>query len=219
GQYAGLLDPAILARKAAEEEELRRRIDSEVSRKASYGAAWEQIAGAQQALCGFEKEYALLEQGHAFDSQLFTMARHLVRLAVERPKPNSRRLREYRESNVESLEFSLFSPAPIHAELERAKLAGSLAFLAEQLGGDHPLVTKVLAGKAPAARAADLVDQCTLADVAERRRIAAAGERTIEGSRDPMVGLVRLIDGEARNIRKRHEDEVEEVERQAFAKI
>ena len=46
-----------------------------------------------------------------------------------------------------SLELQLFSPAPVHKELEAVRLAGSLSFLAEILGGSHPLVLKVLAGQ------------------------------------------------------------------------
>src|SRR4029077_7230300 len=122
GQYQGLLDPAISARKAAEERDLRARVAADPGKQQAYGDAWQRIAGAEKSLAGFERELFLLETGDAFDSQLFRIARHLVRLAAEKPKPNADRLREYRDSNLESLRFQLFSPAPIHAELERAKL-------------------------------------------------------------------------------------------------
>jgi hypothetical protein len=128
-------------------------------------------------------------------------------------------LREYRDSNLESLRFQLFSPAPIHAELERAKLAASLGFLAEAQGGAHPLVKQVLASKTPAARAADLVSASKLFDPAERRRLADGGPKAIEASADPMIQLARQVDEEARRLRKRYEDEVEEVERQAYGQL
>src|SRR5262249_14499511 len=136
GQYQGLLDPAVLARKRQEEEAL-----APLFVKGDGGAAgrgedpWAKIRAAQEKLRGFERDYLLLERGDAFFTELFTIARHLVRMAAELPKPSTERLREYRDSNLESLKFQLFSPAPIHAELERAKLAGSLTFLAEHLGG------------------------------------------------------------------------------------
>src|SRR6185312_13447049 len=38
-------------------------------------------------------------------------------------------------------------------------------------------------------------------------------------SSDPLIRFSRLVDGEARALRKRHEDQVEEVERQANAQI
>jgi hypothetical protein len=219
GQYQGLLDPPILARKAAEEQDLRTRVDADPKLRAAYGSAWSRIASAEKALASFEREYALLEQAAAFDGRLFRIARHLVRLAAEKPKPNAERLREYRDSNLESLEFELFSPAPIHAELERAQLAGSLSFLAENLGGDQPLVVKVFAGQSPAARAAEAVNGTKLFDPEERRRLAAGGMAAVEVSTDPMIRLAMLIDADARTVRKRYEDEVEEVERQAYSQI
>ena len=59
-------------------------------------------------------------------------------MADELPKKSADRLREYRDSNLDSLKFQLFSPAPIYPDLERAKLTASLTFLAENLGGEHP---------------------------------------------------------------------------------
>jgi hypothetical protein len=219
GMYQGLLDPGVMARKAAAEAELRRQVQADAARRQAYGRAWQRIAEAQLVFQGFERLYYLLERGDAFDGELFGIARHLVRLAVERPKPNADRLREYRDSALESLEFQLFSPAPIHPELERVRLAGSLAFLAENLGGGHPLVIKVLAGKAPAARAEELIAGTKLIDPAERKRLAAGGIKAIEDSTDPMIRFARLIDAEARDLRKRYEDDVEEVERQANSQI
>src|SRR5262249_25690066 len=168
---------------------------------------------------GFEREYYLLERGDAFDSELFHIARHLVRLTAELPKANAERLREYRDSALESLKFQLFSPAPIYPELEKARLANSLSFLAENLGGSHPLVIKVLGERSPSARAAQLIDDCKLADPAERRRLADGGAKAIEDSTDPLIRFARLVDEDARALRKRHEDQVEEVERQANGQL
>jgi hypothetical protein len=213
GQYHGLLDPAILARKAAEERALREKASP------AEQAAWETIARAEQKFAEFERLYSLLEVGAAFDSDLFVIARHLVRLAAEKPKPNAERLREYRDSALESLEFQLFSPAPVHAELQRVRLASSLTFLAENLGGADPLVAGILAGKPPATRAAELIDGSKLADPAERRRLAAGGTNAIEGSNDPLIRLALQVDPAARDLRARFENEVEEPERQANARI
>lgn len=213
GMYQGLLDPAILARKAKEEDKLRDQADKTAD------DPWTRIAAAQRNLAGFEKSWALLERGDAFFSELFGIARHLVRMAEELGKPNADRLREYRDSNLESLRFQLFSPAPIHAELEKAKLMASLTFLAENLGSDDPLVVRILAGKPPAGRATELIAGCKLFDPAERKRLAEGGKQAIEQSTDPMIRLARLVDPVARGLRKRYEDEVEEPERQAFARI
>jgi Peptidase S46 len=224
GQYQALLNPVVLAQKDREEQLLGavtrvHGADRIEDLAAKVTVALQRISDAQSKLATFERAYLLLETGHAFYSELFTHARHLVRLAAELPKPSTERLREYRDSNLESLKFQLFSPAPIHPELERAKLAQSLTFLAEHFGGEHPLVVQVLASKNPSARAAELVAGCTLRDVAERRRLFDGGQTAVEASADAIVQLARLVDAEARAVRKRYEDEVEEVERQGYAAI
>jgi hypothetical protein len=219
GQYQGLLDPAILAGKEKAENAFRKKVLADPELKKEASEAWKQIAGAQKTLAGFERLYHLLERADGFDSELFGIARHLVRLAAERPKPNAERLREYSDARLKSLELQLFSPAPIYPELERVRLAGAFSFLAEQLGGEHPLVVKVLAGKAPAARATELIAGSKLAVVSERKRLAKGGEKAILASTDPLIGLARLVDEEARKVRKRHEEEVEEVIRQGQGQI
>jgi hypothetical protein len=219
GQYQGLLDPAILARKETEEKTLRDKVQADAALRAKVGSAWDQVAKAQEALREIEKMYSLLERGDAFDSKLFGIARNLVRLAAEKPRANADRLREYRDSALESLEFQLFSPAPIFPELERVRLAAGLSWMAETLGAEHPLVVKILAGKSPAARAEELIAGTKLADPALRKQIAKDGQAAIDASRDPMILFAKLVDGEARSVRRKYEDEVEEPERQGNSKI
>jgi hypothetical protein len=218
GQYQGLLTPSVMAYKEKEEREFRRKVSGDESLK-PHADTWTRIAAAQKALAGFERMYYLVERGDGFDGQLFGIARHLVRLAAERPKPSPQRLREYGDARLPSLEFQLFSPAPIYPELERVRLAGSFSFLAEQLGGEHPLVIKVLAGRSPADRAADLVAGTKLFDVAERKRLSTGEQNAIDESKDPLIALARLIDDEARAVRKKHEEQVEEPVRQAMGQI
>jgi hypothetical protein len=217
GQYQGLLDPKVLIDKALQEQVLIRANREKDAKFDS--SAWKQIEEAQQVLATIEREHNLLERGDAFASELFGIARHLLRLSLELKKPNEKRLREYRDSNLESLRFQLFSPAPIHAELERAKLTASLSFLAEQFGGDHPVVKKLYAGRSPAELADTLIANTKLAEVAERKRWAEKDAIDNGTTLDPMIRFAQIIEPEARKLRKRHEDEVEEIERQAYARI
>ena len=209
GQLQGLLDPAILAQKERSERDL-------IGTSIQY---WKTIADIQRNYATFEKEHALLETGQAFFSELFPIARHCVRMADELPKTSSARLREYRDSNLESLRFALLSPAPIEPELERVKLQTSLTFLAENLGGGHPTVKLILAGKNPAKRAAELIAGCKLFDVNVRKALLDGGKPAIDASIDPMIRLMVAIDAMARDLRKKYENEVEEPERQAYGAI
>jgi hypothetical protein len=219
GQLAGLQDEGLMAQKRSAEETLRRRVTADAALQTQYAAGWDQIARARAALPAFAIEHAMIEGAVGLDTRLFTMARHLVRLAAERSKPDTARLPEYTEARLASLERQLYSPAPLYIEAEKATLAASLVFLRDELGADHLLVKAALAGKTPENRAAELLDGTKLGDVAARKAVAAAGAAGIAASTDPLIVLAREIDPGARALRQRHEDEVVSVERDAYAKI
>jgi hypothetical protein len=142
-----------------------------------------------------------------------------VRLAHELGKPSQERLREYRETELESVYQRLFSQAPIHDVLEVDRLASGLAFLEEKLGGDDPLVVRALAGQSPADRAAALVHGTRLKDVTARKGLTTRDAAAVAGWDDPMLRLAADLDDESLATRKWYEDEVEGVERSAYAKI
>ena len=115
-----------------------------------------------------------------------------VRLADELPKPTADRLREYRDSNLESLKFQLFSPAPIYPDLERAKLAG-----VADVPGRAPRRRAPARREGPRrqdprpSRADELVAGTKLADPAERKKLVDGGKTAIDASTDPMIVLAR----------------------------
>jgi hypothetical protein len=218
GGLAALLDPALIARKTAEEKKLRAKAAETESLEAAR-KAWERIAGAQKVRVANIRKYTMLEGAAGFNSELFTLARTLLRAAEERPRPNNQRLREFRDSNLDSLKFQLFSPAPIYDDYERVKLADGLTFLANELGSRNKLVQQVLAGKSPQERAYELVKGTKLKNVDVRKKIYDEGQKAVEEANDPMIALAKLVDAEARAVRKVMETDVEEVQRQAYGEI
>jgi hypothetical protein len=219
GRIEGLQDPSIISKKEANEKALRAKVEKDPKMKAAYGSAWDRVAAAQKAYAEMIRERSVLELGQGFYCTYFGIARTLVRMAEEDTKPNTERLREFSDAGRESLEQELYSTAPIYDDFEQAKLTDSLGFLTEVLGGDHAIVKKVLAGKSPSARAAELVRGTKLKDAEERKRIAKGGKKAIDESKDPMIQLAKLVDADARAIRKKFEETVEEAERQAYAQI
>jgi hypothetical protein len=219
GRIAGLQDPGIMGKKEADEKALRAKVDGDGRMKAAYGSAWDKIAQAQKDYAEIIRERSVLELGQGFYSELFGIARTLVRMAEEDQKPNPERFREFSAAARESLEQQLFSTAPIYTDFEIAKLTDSLTLLGEMLGCDHPIVKKVMNNKGPDARAAELVRNTKLADATERKRIAKGGQKAIDESKDPMILLAKLVDPDARALRKKFEEKVEEVERQGYAQI
>lgn len=218
GGLKGLQDEAFFARKTEAETALRARIAADPESQKLYGGAWDKIADAQAVSASILKPLNFLERGLAFDSQLFGIARTLVRLADEKAKPNGERLREYRESALSSLELELYSEAPIYPAFEEAKLAHSLAYWKEKLP-DNAMGETVLRGRTPAEVAHELIAGTKLADVATRKAIAEGGKAAIESSDDPMIKLAVAVDGAARKLRKTREDDVEGVETAQYALI
>ena len=165
------------------------------------------------------KPYSFVERGLAFDSRLFQIARQLVRLVEEKPKPNSDRLKEYRDSALESLQFGLFSAAPIYPEFEKAKLANSLGFWKNLMGENDPIVRRVFHGRSPKEVADALVSGSKLADVSLRKQIVEEGKAALDKNDDPMIKLAIAIDADARAARKQYEDQVEEVQASQYGLI
>jgi hypothetical protein len=220
GVVAGLQDPVLMREKIDAEKKLRAAVDANPEYKKQWGDAWDQIAHAEQVYSTFYDRYTALGRGGlGLGGKLFGTARDLVRLAAEKPKPNGDRLREYRDSNMPTLELGLFSPAPIYPELEVLQLQSGLQLMVELLGGEDPTVVAALAGKSPKQRAEELVAGTKLADIALRKKLAEGGQKAIDASDDPMIALVKALDGESRSLRKRFEDEVESIEREGYAKI
>jgi hypothetical protein len=219
GMLAGLQDPPMMNRKSSEEESLKAAVKKDPKLSADYGDAWDQVAKSIRTYDEILRDRFLYDVGVAFNSKLFETARTLVRLAEETAKPNADRLREFSDSNLESLKLELFSTAPIYNDLEAVKLGDSLSRLLETMGADDELVRKVLAGASPQKRARQLVEQSTLKDVDVRKKLAGGGVKAIEESKDPMIQLARLVDPKARQLRKVHREQVQEVQRQAYAKL
>jgi len=220
GMLAGLQDPAILGRKQAEEDKLCKAVQENPGKlKEPIGDPWSEVSRALETWDGIYYDQDLLENAAAFNSKLFHIARTLVRLADESAVPNAQRLREYRESNLESLKFELFSEAPTYEDLEVVTLADSLTMLVEIKGMGDPLVQKILAGRSPREQAARLIEGTKLKSVEVRKELAEANPEAIRKSQDSMIQLALLIDAPAREVRKIYEEQIEEPMRQAYAKL
>ena len=218
GGLGGLLDPELMARKQAYELKLKEAVAKD-AKLADAKTAWDKVTASEKIRAELIKPYTVLEGAAGFNCEIFGIARTLVRAAEEKPKKNQERLREFRDSALESMELQLFSEEPIYDEYEIVKLADGLSFMASILGYKHPIVVTSLASQSPQQRAAELVLGSKLKDVNERKRLYKEGTKAINASKDPILLLALAVDAESRKIRKRMELEVEEPKRQAYAEI
>jgi hypothetical protein len=217
GGLAALQDPTFFGAKVAAEKALKQKL-ADSPNGAEALAAFDRIAAAQKSIALIANRQRLLEGAGGFNADSFSLARRLLRAGDERPKPNGERLAEFAEARRESFELMLFTDKPIYADYEIISLADSLTYLAANLGADDPLVLAVLAGKSPRARAAELINTTQVRDVAFRKKLYTDGAAAVTAAHDPMIEVARLIDTEARALRKIVEAQTE-IKQQAQALI
>ncbi len=142
-----------------------------------------------------------------------------MQYVAEIKKPDGKRLEGYHDSQVESLRFQLFSPAPFYPQFERAMLAGFLGLALDELGPDDPFIKAALGGRSPSEVAGEVMSQTKLADASVRKGLVEGGESAVQASTDPLIVLARKVDPFRRQMIKAYEDQIESVETPAGEKI
>jgi len=206
-----LVDPKLAEQKAAAERDLRAKAGNE--------EPWQRIDAAMRRAAELRVPYTFIEGGAGFNSALFRYARTLVRAAAERARPNEDRLREYVDTALPRLEQQIVAPVPVYPARDRLTLSFGLERMREFLGPDYPLVRNILKEESPDSLAASLIDGSQLGDPKVRKQLWDGGAAAIEASRDPMIRFAKLVDAEARALRKQMEDEVEAPEDAAAERI
>jgi hypothetical protein len=207
GRYKGLLDAGIMAKQRQEEEEFKARVMGNAQWKAAYGGAWDAIAEAEK------KDATRIEDQffRGLNSQFASLAMNLVQYVAEVKKPDGERLAGYHESQLDSLKYRMFSPAPLYPALEIARLTGALEDSLAELGPNDPYLKIVLGGRSPKEAATALVNGTKLADAALRRKLVDGGEAAMAASDDAMIVLARQLDPMRREMIKWSEDNVSSV--------
>ncbi len=208
GMHGALLDRALIAQKIAAEQALKNAVAADPELKKVVGDAWGGIEQAEALHRDLFKAYQLLERGW-YPSPLFRHARTLVRAAEELPKADDARLPEFTDAQFPLLRQGLIAGAPIYDELETTVLGLLFSRIRDELGPDHPFVKKIFAGKDPAAIAAEVVAKTTLKDPKVRQALLDGGKAAVDASTDPLILLAKVMDAEARAVRRRYEDQVE----------
>ncbi|HEV2351368.1 MAG TPA: S46 family peptidase [Terriglobia bacterium] len=216
GMHNGLLDKDLMAKRRKEEADFRALVASKPEWKKDYGPAWDEIAGAEKEFVSRFKESRFRS---VVPSRLAGNALTIVQYVIEVKKPDGVRLDGFHDSELDSLKFRLFSPAPVYPGMEKALLANTLSSALQELGPNDPFVKAAVGGDSPQAAAEKLVDGTKLGDAAFRKSLVEGGEAAVAASTDPMIVMARNIDPSVREIRKWIKDNVESVETSAGEKI
>jgi hypothetical protein len=200
GEQESLLEPAFFGQKKKEENEFRAKVNADPKMKAEYGKVWDQVA---KTVKDSDRRYLSMiyfEGMYGFRSDLFQLAKTVLRSQEEFAKPNEKRLPEYADARKPEVELELGSTAPIDPELEIEKLTFSLTKLREVFGMDDQRVRQIFGKRSPREIATEAVKGTKLGDPKARKSAGAS---------DTMIALAKLVDPIARAARKEYEDDVE----------
>ncbi len=189
------------------DERARPQAELEANAPAHTKPAFDAVRAAMTDARTLYGDARLLENAEAFQSDLFTIARHIVRMRAERTKPDGERLAEYSSAQLPFVEKQVLANVPVQLDLDEASLTWSLHRLRNLKGLDDPIVTKALGKESPEALAKRLVTTSKLGDVAFRK--SALEAKTLPD--DPMLALAAAVDPAARAARNAWEDRVDAI--------
>ncbi len=209
GEHEGLVEASLIKSKGAAEAALRKSVPATNDTKIKEASSsWDKIAAAQKKYDGRRRQMMY----RRFDpSKVAGIAAQIVRYVAEVAKPNDKRWEEYRESNLESLRFRLFSPAPIYPHMEEFLMVRTFEDAAAHLGAKDEYVKRALSGRSPSVVAGELIQGTALFDPAARRVLIDGGAAAVAASKDPLIIWARDLDPIYRAQRSWYEDEIESV--------
>lgn len=216
GQQLALTDPALIAGKARAEAELKAHLPADL--KASIGDPWGDLENIQTDYRALYYPYYFAESG-LNASDLFYVARQIVRAAEDREKPSAERLPEYADSRLTSLKDELSSIPPAYKPQEQMILEQRLSKAREYLTVDAPLTHTLLGKESPEGLAARLIGGTHLDDPKVRQALWDGGLKAVKASDDPMIQYALRIDDDARRLRAEFETRVTGPTRIASEKI
>lgn len=190
GEEEALQDKAILAKKQAEEDDLRAKVKADPELEKEYGDAWDEVAQAVELAKPEMKKQIFRRTG----SQLCAIALEIVQYVAEVKKPDANRLPQYHEAGLDSLRYQLLSPAPIYPAVEKMFMKTSLNLMKDHLGSDDPYLQAFVQGGDIDKSVDALVDGTRLGDPAVRKSLLDGGEAAVAASTDPMIVAARRAD-------------------------
>jgi len=194
GKLIGLRDDRLVLRKTVFDSKIRQAVESDPKLGKEAGKVWDQVAAAYKTWAALEKPYQILEGSPAPGSNLFAIARQLVRgepLAA--------------------------ADASIDGALETLLLTEYLEELKSLKGKDAP-PKAIFNGQTPQQAAEALVKNTRLHNSSERRRLAADHD-AVMSSEDGIIRLAVLLQEPARRLRKKREEVIGSLETSAAEKI
>ncbi len=193
GYQAGLLDPALMARKQAWEKNFRQQVSSDPRLKQQFGDPWQGIAAIRDQMRTLDAQRRFYSFS-TWGARLLPMAGLLVRMPAEMAKPDSLRQPMFQERNRARVQALLGAQDTVDAAMETAMLAQYFEAMKAALPASDPVLQAALAGRTPEQAAKQMVAATTLTTAAGRKALMEGGASAIQSSSDPFIKLARVIE-------------------------
>ncbi|GAA0648769.1 S46 family peptidase [Brevundimonas lenta] len=190
GQQGALTDPAFMARKREEENELRARVAADPALVQKIGDPWADLERVQATARDLYLPYRQLEQSAGGGSQLYAYARAIVRASKNTAMTDAQRAQ---------LTTALTTETPIYADMEEIRMRYWLSKTREYLTVDNPEVKAMLGRESPEALADRLITGTKLADPAFRAQALTMTTAQLAEA-DPLLAFVIANDDAAKAI-------------------
>jgi V8-like Glu-specific endopeptidase len=208
GQQGALTDPAFMAAKRSEEQELRQRVAADPALAQRIGDPWADLERVSTAQRDLYLPYRQLESAAGQRSSLYSYAKAIVRASKERAKPVAERRAGYSDADIASLGRRLATETPISTDLEKIFVDFWLSKTREYLTVDNANVKALLGKESPEQVAERLIDGTRLADPAFRAQALAMTPEQLAASGDPLIAFVLANDDAAQALRTQWESAV-----------
>ncbi len=190
GMYKSLSDEGFMQRKRKSEADIRKLVDGKPEWRKKYSRAWVNI---EKVIKKYRQEVKRRAHQRLFGTKLGNMAVTIVKYVSEIKKPDADRLDGFHDSELEELKFHLFSPAPIHRDMQAVLLESSFRFALDSLGKQDKFSKILLALGDPKAASEKLAGQTKLVEVDFRKKLIEGGLEAVKKSEDPLIVFARKI--------------------------
>ncbi len=179
---------------------------------------WASLRQALDDAKSYYAKYMVLEGLGSHYSKLYSWAKTLVRLSVEKQKTNEERLKEYTDTEMAQIEQNLFSQEPVYKDLEKLRLLDALQRTVDHLGKNHPVSRIIRNHQTLESRVNDLLNTTQLFDLEYRKDLYEHLDK-VQTSTDPFIILAKEIDPYAREVRLQKENNLDPVQNESYDAI
>jgi V8-like Glu-specific endopeptidase len=209
GQQGALTDPAFMAKKREEENELRARVAADPALVQRIGDPWADLERVQSTARDLYLPFRQLEQSAGGGSQLYAYARSIVRAAKNTNLTAEQRAR---------MSAAISAETPIYADMEAIRMRYWLSKTREYLTVDNAQVKAMLGRESPEALADRLISGTKLADPAFRAQALTMTTEQLAAA-DPLLAFVLANDDAAAAVGARWNAEVNAPTARAAEKV